>query len=326
MSDDLPVTILRDLPELTPDGSLIPDLQSLINYCKKLPTLLFVGEFNKISIESRQRIASYDLVARVPFAKPYFEDPNFLGDSSGLIEAHSTIFAPISVLEQINKQLRDEDADVRRISTWPIDRAFVYIDVSDFSKERPGRQMFITSSIIRSVMNDAYWPGSMGQNAREGMEKPICIGDGYIFIFKKPANAALFAGFLAHLIELLAARGKLPVDFHFRIGAHVGPVYSFWDPGRDDWNYIGDGIIGGQRVVGAIGKDLDDVVFVSSEIRQHLIAQDNGMGFIHDILAHLHNRGRRADKHGQLRRVYELNHSDLLGPQILQNNIRWESA
>ena len=50
-----------------------------------------------------------------------------------------------------------------------------------------------------------------------------------------------------------------------------GPVYTFWDTGRGAWNYIGEGINGGNRVLGVIGKDQDDVVFVSAEVRQELI-------------------------------------------------------
>src|SRR5439155_21171504 len=106
-------------------------------------------------------------------------------------------------------------------------------------------------------------PGMLISSARQGLEAQICIGDGYIYVFSEPDRAAYFAGCLAYLIELQVARERLPIDFHFRIGVHVGPVFCFWDPDRDKWNYIGDGINGGQRVLAAIGKEKDDVVYVS---------------------------------------------------------------
>jgi len=50
--------------------------------------------------------------------------------------------------------------------------------------------------------------------------------------------------FWPDIIDNRRAKDLLHVDFHFRIGVHVGDVYSFYDPGRKDWNYIGDGING----------------------------------------------------------------------------------
>jgi hypothetical protein len=95
------------------------------------------------------------------------------------------------------------------------------------------------------------------------------------------------------------------------VPVHYGPVYSFWDPGRKDWNDIGDGINGGQRVLAAVGKETDDVVFISGEVRQQLTAMDRGDSPYPQILAALHNRGRKADKHGNPWRVYEVNHTGL---------------
>jgi hypothetical protein len=120
--------------------------------------------------------------------------------------------------------------------------------------------------------------------------------------------AAFFATALAYLIELLAAKKLLPVSYHFRMSVHAGPVYGFWDPGRNGWNYIGDGINGGQRVLGAIGKEVDDVLFISAEIKRSLTADFDGTKVYSMLLSSLQNRGRRLDKHGNPWRVYEVNH------------------
>ena len=96
----------------------------------------------------------------------------------------------------------------------------------------------------------------------------------------------------------------------------MGPVYLFWDPGRKDWNYIGEGINGGMRVLEAVGKEKDDVVFISGEVREQLQAgfRQGGYGLL--IKSCLQNRGRRQDKHKEYRRVYELSHTQLCGKDI----------
>src|SRR5262249_23940664 len=112
------------------------------------------------------------------------------------------------------------------------------------------------------------------------------------------------------------ANEQLPVDFHFRAGVHVGEVYRFWDPGRRHWNYIGSGINGGNRVLAAVGKEQDDVVFISSQVRQAIPAMRPRDTNAPPILECLINRGRKADKHGNPWRVYELNHTALCGDQM----------
>jgi class 3 adenylate cyclase len=150
----------------------------------------------------------------------------------------------------------------------------------------------VINSIVGIVGQQSLWAGGPGK-ALAALEARMCIGDGYIFVLKDPMHAVYFAAYLAHLIEVLVARKITPVEFHFRMGVHVGPVYCFWDPGRENWNYIGDGINGGQRVLGAIGKETDDVLFISVQVRQALTASDKGDSPYRQILAALQNRGRR---------------------------------
>jgi hypothetical protein len=62
----------------------------------------------------------------------------------------------------------------------------------------------------------------------------------------------------------------------------------------------------------AIGKDTDDVVFVSAEVRRAILVGQPGaqlLGALHS--RERHSRERRADKHSKFWRVYELNHSAL---------------
>lgn len=188
--------------------------------------------------------------------------------------------------------------------------------MSDFSKFRAGQQALIINSIVGIVENDEHWGNGQADLCRQCVEAMTCIGDGYVFVFKDTVAATYFAAYLACLIEALVAHKCVPVSFHFRMGIHVGEVFTFYDPGRSNWNDVGDGINGGQRVIGTIGKEADDVVFVSGQVREELTARSGGDGDVGRTLASLHNRGRRADKHGVMRRVYEMNHTGLASQDL----------
>jgi hypothetical protein len=156
-------------------------------------------------------------------------------------------------------------------------------------------------------------------SARADQEANLCIGDGYIFVFRTPWSAVYFAGHLAALIERMVAHGMLP-EFHFRMSVNTGPVYRFWDkwgPGSADgrWNYVGRGITDGERVRTAIGKDKDDVVFVSADTRKRIMSASLP-SYVSDIPNYLQNRGRQKDKHDEFRRLYELNHTEWVGDAV----------
>jgi class 3 adenylate cyclase len=136
-------------------------------------------------------------------------------------------------------------------------------------------------------------------------EAKLCIGDGYIYAFRKPAVAVFFAALLANAIEREVANRNVP-EFHFRMGVHSGEVRFFWDPGRQNYNYVGDAINNAHRVLSAVGKDSDDVVYISADIRQELLGAVDEVS--ETVLRHLENRGRKKDKHDKPHRVYLLNH------------------
>jgi class 3 adenylate cyclase len=168
-------------------------------------------------------------------------------DDEGLQPALSEISVSTELFLYLNEHFGEEMSAVRRLSTWPITRAFVYLDISDFSKLPTGIQLFVIESLIR-LSNQAE------DDISGKAEAKLCIGDGYIYVWDEAVGATRFAGYLAREIEKAVSEKRAP-EFHFRIGVHVGPVRCFWDPGRDDWNYVGDGINGGNRVLSAIGKE-----------------------------------------------------------------------
>jgi hypothetical protein len=230
----------------------------------------------------------------------------------GVTARPSNVFVTRRLFDDMQNRLAQEDDPIRRLSTCTIDRCFVYIDISDFSKYPPGQEVLIVNSILGVTEEPRYWTPGPALQAWHAVETKMCIGDGYIFVLRDPMLAVYFAAYLAQVLEVMVARRRMPVDFHFRMGVHIGPVYSFWDPGQKDWNYIGDGINGGQRVLSAIGKETDDVLFISGQVRQALTANNDDGDPYPRILASLQNRGRRADKHGMPWRVYEVNHSQLI--------------
>lgn len=205
--------------------------------------------------------------------------------------------------------LGDESEDVRKLSMWPVRRAFAYVDVSDFSQRIAPEQALIINTLTTLTRKKEYWSSGLEDPVRQSVEDQLCIGDGYIIVFEKSIDATLFAACLADKIEEYIAEKQLVIHFHFRIGVHVGEVYRFWDYWRDKWNYIGDGINGGYRVPTAIGKDADDMIFVSGDVREELRADPSPLA--NRLIRAMSNRGRHSDKHGGMWRVYELRHTEI---------------
>jgi hypothetical protein len=223
--------------------------------------------------------------------------------------------------ERLERQLNDEKSEIRSLSSCPVEKSFVYVDVSGFSQHPVVHQLLIINSVIQIATDDKFWhiASESCRSAREDQEANLCIGDGYIFVFSKPWSAVYFAGHLAVLIESMIARGLL-TDFHFRMSVNTGLVYRFWDkwgtsPTDGRWNYVGRGITDGERIKTAIGKKKDDVVFVSAETRKRIMATSFPM-YAREIPSFLQNRGTRKDKHKVSRRVYELDHTNWLGETV----------
>jgi hypothetical protein len=239
----------------------------------------------------------------VPSANTY--DP-----SAGIMPIALPLFASEKLLAKLNEALLEEESEVRKISTWPVEKTFVYFDVSGFSRDhRVGQQAMILNSLIK-LIKDKIWWRQQQIDARADCESSLCIGDGYIYVFSKAHLATCFAAYLANLIEHLIAEKKLP-EFHFRVSVHKGPVYRFWDVspnGEGKWNYVGKGITDAERVLSAAGKGKDDVVYVSAETREAIMPEFGGDS-VYNIARWLQNRGRLMDKHGQYRRIYEVNHT-----------------
>ncbi len=128
----------------------------------------------------------------------------------------------------------------------------------------------------------------------------------------------MFAAALACLVDDYSSREKV-MPIHFRIGIDTGKACYFRDKIDDKnyrWNLVGPGITGAERVLSAMGKDVDDVVYLSDRTRHKIMDLKESNAFAYRSIMHMQNRGRRADKHGQKRRIYELNHIEYMRPSL----------
>jgi class 3 adenylate cyclase len=310
--------------EFPPEGLLFFDIDTLVDFCRCYGYMLHVAgsvfvEGIRVNPGGRQWTSLRHSVA----IRPEDEGPH---NTSGIVSDYSLLWVPQTLFESLSKSFgaSEETDPLWCVSSRPVKRAFVYLDVSGFSKYAPGQEALIINTLVRLVHDPSAWKDPGAADALQNQEAELCIGDGYIYVFPDPLKATVFASWLAELIQQLVARREqmgprgLPVAFHFRMGVHYGPVYRFWDPGRRGWNYIGDGINGGNRVLSVIDKKYDDILFVSDAVVNEFIARRPLASIYASVRSCLENRGRQEDKHGKWWRVFLLNHTKLCEP-LVQN-------
>lgn len=322
-SQSPPLDLKGDFPSM---AVVFFDKRTFADYCRLNGVMLFATEAGLTGIDPVSYGGQEWVAPRVAVAvRPEDEGPK---NPAGITSDFSLLWVPRSLFETMSSIVKDgnEDDDIYRVSSRSVKRAFVYLDISGFSKYPPGQEALIINTLVRLTSDVGAWMDSGGAShqALESVEAQLCIGDGYIYVFPDALKATLFASWMAELIQQLVAhreqnesdRRRLPVSFHFRIGIHYGPVYRFWDPGRKSWNYIGDGINGGNRVLSVIDKKYDDVVFISDAVANEFIARAPHDGIYKRVRNCLESRGRQEDKHGKGWRVFLLNHTKLCEEEV----------
>ena len=305
------------------NAAIFFDQDSLVRFCERQNIMLFVRENRELAPLVTTVVEgglSLDALFR---AVPVPPGDTVLGSSSGITRDASYLWVTSQLFLAMKDALKRGDEPLSNIFSIPVSGAFVYLDVSDFSGYPPAQQVLVINTINSIVDYPPYWDAPGAGEASQSLETRLCIGDGYIFVFKDPLKATFFAAYLAELIQQLSAlrermgpRG-IPIEFHFRMAVHCGPVYRFFDPGRKDWNFIGEGINGGNRVLNVIEKSYDDVLYVSDQIVRAARSQPANPPFT-EIRSHLESRGRRKDKHDKPWRVFLLNHDRLCGGYVSQ--------
>lgn len=292
------------------DHVIVESAEDLIDYCQEKNIRIGTGPAG-FTVASREIDVDGDLYHVIRLAKGPAKTMPYK------MSAHK-IYLKRDVLEKINEEFTSfegpspaqtrRSADLRSLTDGPMERTFVYLDISDFSTHTQDEQANIIRSLVMLVENDNNWNcKSVWRDLRSHMEAQLCIGDGYIFVFVNPGSAALFAAHLANLIERVTAMKGFDTGFHFRASVHSGEVNRFYDPGRRDWNYVGEGINGGNRVLNAMGKDRDDTVYVSEKLRYDVLNASSS-ALTQSLIDSFTNMGRVKDKHKKPWRVFMMDH------------------
>jgi class 3 adenylate cyclase len=314
MSSEIPLVLAKGTMQ-----NPIATVDELVAWLQSHDETLFVPEYPDGSVNASELWYEYKSITpwihQARLARPaQIADISTTEALRGLASVLGPIVVPNigrNFAQEVALAASDEGSELSKVSTRSCYRAFVYFDISDFSTYSPGQQLLVIKSFIKSLKNldSAFNYHCIGGEANT-YETLICIGDGYLFVFKDAFSAAWFAAALASTIQILASRKKVPVEYHFRAGVHYGSVRRFYDPGSNKWNYVGEGVNIGRRVLECIGTDLDDVLYVSDAVHAQILSirgPDRLMP--HDaLLKAFSNRGRRKDKHGVMHRVYELAH------------------
>lgn len=88
-----------------------------------------------------------------------------------------------ALMQDLNKKLgEDPGSDIWALCNWPVMRSFVYVDVSDFSRQPAAHQAIIINTLTR-ITNPGSAPMQQIVEIAGYYESRLCIGDGYIFVF-----------------------------------------------------------------------------------------------------------------------------------------------
>ena len=137
------------------------------------------------------------------------------------------------VTDWLHSKLTDdlifENSEIRRLSTWPIERTFVYLDIAGFTHYPPGHQALIIKSVTTLIHNKEVF-----ENLHESFEEMLCIGDGYIFAFDDPLTATMFSARLAYVIDaLLCLNDSLSISTFASVFTRAKSM-PFGNPGVED--------------------------------------------------------------------------------------------
>jgi hypothetical protein len=304
---------MKDDPKNTPER--INDTGKFIEALKRqwhMPDV--VSADNQLSLAKTEYNCEWDRLQLVSYSEERTEERANRGEP-----VETEVLVSKDVIDALNEGLRDQGSDIRRLCNRTVQRSFAVFDISDFSENEPFEQRLMVPALNWAAeIAKVHWEkhGQSTNIEASGPEAKLCIGDGYIYAFVHPLDAFAFTCILAYVLDVSCAFGCLPKDIHFRAGLHSGDVYTFWDGGRENWNYLGSGINGAARVLAAVGKEIDDVVFVSHETRKLLQASADGFDPASQMkqaaVSAMKNRGRKKDKHDNPWRVYEVDASSFI--------------
>jgi len=198
--------------------------------------------------------------------------------------------------KQFREELRDLGSEGSRYLFRAENKAVIVVDIAQFTQYSMVEQCLAVSTLL-SWIEEIEHP--MGYEFETEDDLPVNdrvpTGDGCALILEDSYEACLFASRLGRVFEDTSRKPRWG-ELHYRMGIDYGPLYVVRDA-RQAWNYVGDAINKAHRVLSTIGQDMDDVIYVSDRVYR---ASPIKKPFI--------PMGRRRDKHGEMHRVYHLNH------------------
>lgn len=301
-----------------------------------------IAHLKAIGASLRARIHETDKHYYLPSGKCP-DDAEFIG-----LKANSSIgkekekpldiYVSKPLFASLQKDMKEDDqSDVFRLSQAKLVRTFVYFDISAFSSMSAKNQYYAMTFVTKCL--DHFETTYQGYK----YETRLCIGDGYILVFKRPTDACVFASILGVVMDRGEPKRRIGLEINFRIGIHMGKVRCYWDKRlgtKGGWNYVGDAINGGQRIVAMVKDDkLDNAIYISSQVYRVCYpsgTQSRETDLGQKITSCCLNRGTHEDKHHNAWRVYQLNHAACaqeIGVQkitgkinALDEDIKWNSS
>ena len=127
------------------------DKDKLVKYCKEHGIMLFVDnlrplETRKIAVASEKE---RDGQTWFEYAKAGYEYPPTEPVIDGLKEVPSGIVVSPDLHGALLHDIQNDCDDIRRLSSWPIERTFVYVDISNFSSYVPAQQAIVINDLIQ---------------------------------------------------------------------------------------------------------------------------------------------------------------------------------
>jgi hypothetical protein len=181
--------------EFPPGAVVFFDRDTLADYCRRYGTMLYTTAVGFMRGEDRN-CGNRDWVSlmRAVAIRPEDEGPQ---NPAGIRSDCTLLWVPTTLFETLSDVFAhgNEQDPLWCVSSHPVKRAFVYLDVSGFSKYPPGQEALVVNSLVWLTSDLGFWSYEPAAEALRDLEAQLCIGDGYIYVFRIPLMATFFAAY-----------------------------------------------------------------------------------------------------------------------------------
>lgn len=146
------------------------DCSKLVEHCKKCGVMLTANDGytdDQISFDDTMASvgsASFSLLYRCVVPPPRWH--MHMTPSGVIPEDRPRIWVTRSVFDALQQDILDEDSEVRKITAVPVERTFVYLDISDVSQYPPAQQALAVNALGQIVTDEARWDRTFTRASR----------------------------------------------------------------------------------------------------------------------------------------------------------------